>query len=136
MWSCFVWPVHTILSLLLSHTTLQKEEINALILSTNLNLAMCYLKTQDNIKAVKFASKALEVDPNSVKGYFRRGLAYLEMKNLDKAEEDLKQAESMNPDDASIAHAVARLNKLNKKAELKQRKALAGIFEKASNEEE
>ena len=49
-----------------------KEKRNSLMLATHLNIAMCELKMGDFSEARQECNKALELDPKSVKAYFRR----------------------------------------------------------------
>lgn len=49
------------------------EEKNALLLAGYLNSAACQLKMNVFIEAQKSCDKALSIDSNNVKGYFRRG---------------------------------------------------------------
>lgn len=51
----------------------KKAESHSVLLAGHLNLAMAYLKLNDNSHAREHATKALELDSTSVKGYFRRG---------------------------------------------------------------
>jgi tetratricopeptide (TPR) repeat protein len=49
-------------------------ERDSLLLAAHLNLSLCNLKQKDYGAALESAKKALELDPNSVKALFRRGL--------------------------------------------------------------
>ena len=51
----------------------QKAAIAALLLAAHLNMAMCYLKVDDYFNTNEQCEKALESDPQNVKGLFRRG---------------------------------------------------------------
>lgn len=44
-----------------------------LLLAAHLNLAMCYLKLKEDYLACKSCDSALELDPESEKGLYRRG---------------------------------------------------------------
>jgi Flp pilus assembly protein TadD len=47
---------------------------------------MAYLRNKEYSKAVENAGKVLEKDPNNAKGLFRRGVAFLELQDFDKAQ--------------------------------------------------
>lgn len=51
----------------------KKAESHMLLLAGYLNLAMAYLKLNDNPRAREHSTKALEMDNKNVKAYFRRG---------------------------------------------------------------
>ena len=63
-----------------------KSVLKALTESLHLNLAACYLKTEQYSKCISSCSTAIGVNNKSVKAYFRRGQAYLKTKDTDKAE--------------------------------------------------
>ena len=50
-----------------------KEKKNALLLAGYLNLAACYLKLENHQEVIENCEKALEIDPKSSKGLFRKG---------------------------------------------------------------
>jgi FK506-binding protein 4/5 len=49
------------------------KERDALLLASQLNQAMCYLKLEDFKNAREMSDKALELDPKNDKGLFRKG---------------------------------------------------------------
>lgn len=67
------------------------------VLSCSLNAALCALKLKDVTACIRHASKALELDPQNIKGLYRRGTAYLE-KDLKKAKQDLMLAKQLDPE--------------------------------------
>ena len=61
-------------------STLPEEDqkvIKALTESLHLNLAACYLRTEQFEKCIRACTTAISVNDNSAKGYFRRGQARL-----------------------------------------------------------
>ena len=57
-------------------TTLQgedEEKRKEIVAVAHLNMAMCYLKTEEFVKVREHCDKALELDDKCVKAYFRRG---------------------------------------------------------------
>lgn len=69
----------------------QKERRNAVLLALQLNLALCHLKVDDPLEAIRACDRALNIDPRSEKGFFRRGLAYCATKEYARAQEDFEE---------------------------------------------
>ena len=69
---------------------IQKVELPAC-----LNLGLCYLKTEQYHYAIKYCSQALDKDDTNDKAYFRRGVAYLNIGELNKAKYDLVKANEL-----------------------------------------
>lgn len=77
---------------------------------TCLNLALAYLKVKEYQLAIKFATQALSKDPENAKALFRRGSAHMARGELDKAKEDLKQANEITEGkDAGVREALVSL---------------------------
>lgn len=62
------------------------------------NLAHCYVKTEQYHYAIKYASQALEKDPQNKKALFRQGIAYTSIGELDKARETLNKVVDLEGD--------------------------------------
>jgi peptidyl-prolyl isomerase D len=114
----------------------QKDEIKELELSTNLNLSLCFLKLKEFEKVIKFASDALKIDPENSKGLLRRGTAHVALKHIDEARTDLEAASVKLPDDPSVKKELQKLRNLEKAHAEKERRAFAGMFDRAAREEE
>ncbi|CAK9013218.1 N-terminally processed] [Durusdinium trenchii] len=69
------------------------EEVQRLKEATRLNMAACYLKLGEHQKCVDACNQALQLGQNA-KAYFRRGQAYLELRNFGAAKADLLRAEA------------------------------------------
>ena len=46
--------------------------------------------------------KVLELQPENAKALFRRGVANMNLNNMDRAENDLKKAETLDPEGMSV----------------------------------
>lgn len=66
------------------------------------NLTLCYLKEGDNENVIKYANKLLQMNPDNVKILFRRGMAYTNMMEFEKAKDDLVRANKLEPQDKQV----------------------------------
>jgi len=71
-------------------------------LACHLNLALCCIKRELWSKAVDAAGRAVQRDPNSVKGWFRRGIARAGGGHDEEAKGDLTKAAKLAPKDGAI----------------------------------
>jgi len=94
-----------------------------LLLSSYLNLSACALNTEQSNEAVRYATKALEIEPDNTKGLFRRGKAHLQLNNLEKAKEDLEMA-STSSTDPQLKMEFAKVKKKLETAREKREKLL------------
>lgn len=69
----------------------KKTKRDAMMLANYLNTALCHLKDNDFLETIKACSKALELDPKSEKALFRRGQAYIGIKDYDLAQQDFEE---------------------------------------------
>lgn len=74
-----------------------ESNINNLRFSLYNNLAMCHLSRKNYEHTVTLCTKILDKDKNNVKALYRRGMAYGNMKNNEKAVADLKVALTLEP---------------------------------------
>ena len=78
-------------------------------LSCHLNSAQCHLKLADLPAAIKACDAALLLEPASLKGYLRRGQAYLRMEDLDEAKADLMAAAKLDPKSREVRAELEEL---------------------------
>lgn len=105
------------------------EDLRKLKQSSRLNMAACYLRLEEHQKCVDACSKALELG-SSAKAYFRRGQAYLELRNLSGAKNDLERARELTPNDPAIIAELRKLRSALGQANPKERASYAKMFEK------
>lgn len=101
------------------------DEVPALLVSCYLNAATCALKVQKAERAVKLATKAIAIDGTSVKAFFRRGSARMQLKNWSEAKADLKQASTLDPKSKEVRDAFNECAQKESAAK-KSEKALYG----------
>ncbi|KAI8609533.1 hypothetical protein BC830DRAFT_1166456 [Chytriomyces sp. MP71] len=104
------------------------QEINALKVSLNTNLAACCLKTKDMNEAIQACNRALEVDSGNIKALFRMGQAHVGLAEFDKAGEVFKRALEIAPKDAAILHELAQLSAREKELKNKEKQMYAAMF--------
>merc|ERR1712137_344253 len=81
------------------------------------NMSAVYVKQEKHKKAVEFATKALEIEPNNVKALFRRGKSYVAINEVEAAQQDLDKAyELTDSTDNAIKKELQRLK--NKRTQL------------------
>lgn len=100
----------------------QMEELKAVKLSLYNNIAMCGNKMEDWKLTKENCNKALEIDASNVKALFRRATAFEKSKQYEEALVDLATAASHAPEDKNVIKATARVKKLQKKQEDKEKK--------------
>ncbi|XP_067655374.1 peptidyl-prolyl cis-trans isomerase FKBP4-like [Haliotis asinina] len=122
-----------IVSYLEFETSLEEEDQkkrDTLMLASHLNLAMCYLKTGDSLKAVEQCDKALEFDKKSAKALFRRGQARFQTSEYEVARVDYEEVLKVEPDNKAARNQIVLCNQKIKQFKEKQKKIYAGMFTK------
>lgn len=87
----------------------QNEKAQELTNAFRSNLAACYIKQERWDKAVYATTKVLEVDPDNLKARYRRSLAYLRLKDTQRAASDLDRALERAPNDPSVRRLALEL---------------------------
>ena len=105
-----------------------KEKRNTISLSCYLNLASCNLKLEQWRPMQSNASKAIEIDPKSAKGYFRRGQANLQIGEYQAARADLNKGMELSGNDPSIAAELQRLDATEANQKAQEKKMFSKMF--------
>jgi len=112
-----------------------KAEKNRIVLATHLNLALCYLKTDQNLLARDECTKALELDPKNEKALFRRGQAHLGLASPEIAIKDFQEVLNVQPKNIAASTQIVICNKLIKKQLTKEKRLYANMFDKFAQED-
>ncbi|KAH0955574.1 hypothetical protein HN011_012107 [Eciton burchellii] len=79
-----------------------ESDIKNLRLTLYNNMAMCQLNQKNYEHTVSLCTKILDRDQNNVKALYRRGMAYGNMMNNEKAVTDLKAALILEPNNCAV----------------------------------
>ncbi|KAK3600787.1 hypothetical protein CHS0354_009218 [Potamilus streckersoni] len=105
---------------LLEYTTSLSEENkpkrDSLLLTAHLNLAMTYIKMENFASCETQCGKALKLDPNSEKAFFRQGIAYFHMNKPEEARTNFENALKTDPENKATRNWIVKCNQEIKKA--------------------
>lgn len=111
----------------------EEEVINQIKLPLYNNLATCFLKLNEPSKVIQNALKALKIDANNAKAYWRLGRAQLDEGNYEDSKQNLYKAAKLEPQNKDIRRDIEELNQdqeLEKTLEGQRHNPLRGIFNK------
>jgi len=77
-----------------------------------LNLAACRLKTGEHDRVVEHCTSALELDPRSVKGLFRRSQALAKLGKYQDARKDAVAAQRLEPNNKAVISQLRSVDEL------------------------
>ena len=105
----------------------EKKVVEKIQLSCQLNLAATYLKFDEPHPALENAEKALKIDPNSVKGLFRRAQARLRIPpvDIDVVKADLMAAAKLDPKSREIREELEKMKQV-RQAQIAEEKGMFG----------
>lgn len=108
----------------------RNEKKDSLLLAAYLNLAMTYLKLKKETPVIENCNLALEIDPNSVKAYFRRGQAKFGLKEYQAALKDFEKVLSLEENNSAAKAEIARTLKAIKEHNQREKQIFSGMFDK------
>ncbi|XP_055682652.1 FK506-binding protein 59 isoform X2 [Lutzomyia longipalpis] len=107
-----------------------EDAANTLKTAVFLNKALCYQKLGEPYEVKQACDTVLEIDSKSVKAYYRRGLAHVALGYLEKALEDFKEVQQLEPTNKAAQNQIVLLKQKLKEATEKERKIYANMFAK------
>lgn len=129
-----------IVSLLEHEDSLKEEEPKkrrqALLLATQLNMALCYNKLNDSLEAIRACEKALELDPRSEKAFFRRGQAYVATNEFDLARKDFEEVLKIDSNNKAARNQLSICTVKLKQQLQKERQMYKHIFDRMAAQAE
>lgn len=98
-----------------------------------LNLALCYLKLNRDVKnAVVHCTSVLQIEPGNIKALYRRAQAHLSLQDFDLARQDLVTALNLDPANSALKELWADFTRQHQTYQAKSRR----IAQAAMREEE
>ena len=104
------------------------DEARALLLSCLLNQAQCALAQSEWAPAAAACTRALALDGASMKAYFRRGKARVELGEFDDAKADLREAAKLDPKSREVREAIAEAKARAEKAKANDKAMYSKMF--------
>ncbi len=108
-----------------------------MVLAAHLNVAMCNLKTNENLKAIESCEKALKLEPNNEKALFRIAQANLSLANFDESVKFFNQVLEVNKENKeaskNILVAKQKLKEYNEREKKLYSKMFAGLGGKSDS---
>uniref|UniRef100_A0A6P7F7Y3 peptidylprolyl isomerase n=1 Tax=Diabrotica virgifera virgifera TaxID=50390 RepID=A0A6P7F7Y3_DIAVI len=107
-----------------------QEDRNALLLAAHLNIALCQLKLKEYFEARSAATSALNIDPDNEKALFRRGQAYIQLREPELARQDFTRCLEIDPNNTAAKSQLTICSKTLKEQLQKEKKIYANMFDK------
>lgn len=114
----------------------EKAQRDPLALAGHLNLAACYLKLGHFSKCITECNKALELDKDNAKAFFRRGKARIGTSDYDLAKKDFNTVLQFDPKNREAAEQINAVNKKLRVFNQQQRKIFANMFDKFAKQDD
>jgi len=108
----------------------QQTKMSALEVVLDVNMAMCRLKQNKPLQCLDLCEMALHIDPDYMKAHYRRGEAFVAMKEYEKAHEAFMKAAKLEPQNTTIRQQLAKVKQLQADEREKQRQFDAAMKEK------
>ncbi|XP_045203479.2 peptidyl-prolyl cis-trans isomerase D-like [Mercenaria mercenaria] len=105
-----------------------KDIENTHLIPLNLNLAACKLQLKDYDGAVENCEEVLSLSAENVKALFRKGQALINLKDWEKAENALKKAVDLEPNDKGIRRELEKAKKAMQEEKVKEKQMYARMF--------
>ncbi|KAL6056076.1 peptidyl-prolyl cis-trans isomerase cpr6 [Balamuthia mandrillaris] len=118
-----------------SLNTEEREQVTSLLVAVHCNMAVCHLELKMAERAVEDCNNALKIDNKCTKALFRKGQAYLQLRDTDRAKEALQNASQLAPKDSAILRELRKVREMEQTQKDKQKKAFAGLFDRMNKEE-
>jgi len=106
----------------------EEREVRDTKLSLHLNMALCYIKLEKLDNAYLSCDEALKLDGKSVKALYRRATVRYQKRKFEDAVKDLKEAESLAPDDKAVKKLQVLVDKQMEKQKKKEKAMAKKMF--------
>ena len=105
---------------------------NSVILS---NRSACYMKNKDYVKALTDINKAIELNPEYIKAYSRRGNIKVQLEDYDEAIRDYYKVKEINPAYPDIDNLISQTQALSKQKNKKDYYKILGVEKNATDDQ-
>ncbi|CAJ0582366.1 unnamed protein product, partial [Mesorhabditis spiculigera] len=105
-----------------------KARRDALLVAAYLNLALTYSKLNEELEAISACNKALELDPNNVKGLYRKGCAKLSFGDFEEALEIFKAVKRLEPQNTAAQQKILVCKQRIREHESSERRRFRSLF--------
>lgn len=108
----------------------QQKRTQDFILTSHLNLALCYLRIKDFSQVVENCNKVIELDQCNEKALYRRGEARLHRNEFSLAMADFQQVLQVNPSNRAARAQISICQKKMKEHHEQDKRIYANMFQK------
>ncbi|KAI5733583.1 hypothetical protein M8J76_013499 [Diaphorina citri] len=108
----------------------QETERKKTLTACHLNAAMCLLKLKQAKPAKDQCDKAIELEPNNEKAFFRRGNAYLDLNEPELAEKDFQKVLQIDPNNKAAVQKLTQTKQKLREQKIKEKQVYANMFDK------
>ena len=105
-----------------------KDAVLELRLACVGNLSACQLKLQHYDHTIQNCSRILHEHPCNSKALYRRGVAYLALRDLEHSEVDLLEAKKLEPESSAIASQLRQLSILKEESDKRYQETMRKMF--------
>ncbi|XP_015185367.1 PREDICTED: 70 kDa peptidyl-prolyl isomerase-like [Polistes dominula] len=105
-----------------------ENNINALRITLYNNLAGCQILNHNYEYVIELCNKILDKDKNNVKAFYRRGVAYGKLTNIENAVSDLKKVITLEPHNAAAKEQFLIYNEKLQEANQKCKDMVKRMF--------
>ncbi|CAJ1050663.1 peptidyl-prolyl cis-trans isomerase FKBP5 [Xyrichtys novacula] len=108
----------------------QQKRIQDFVLTSHLNLALCYLRIKEFSQVVENCNKVIELDENNEKALYRRGEARLLRNEFSLAMADFQQVLQVNPSNRAARAQISICQSKIKEHHEQDKRTYANMFQK------
>lgn len=106
-----------------------------MIISGNSNMALCYMKLQDNVSTLKYCNNVLELQPDNVKAHYRSGEACMWSKEYKKAVECFAKVLEVEPSNTAAKKQLTHAKSMLSKQVAAEKQLYSTIFSKVNEKQ-
>ncbi|XP_059185299.1 peptidyl-prolyl cis-trans isomerase FKBP5 [Centropristis striata] len=108
----------------------QQKRIQSFMLTSHLNLALCFLRIKEFSQVVENCNKVIELDESNEKALYRRGEARLLRNEFSLAMEDFQHVLQVNPSNRAARAQISICQSKIKEHHEQDKKTYANMFQK------